>query len=105
MTVTFVNLFEVPAGEDDAFRALWQQVNDYMRAKPGYISHKLHRALRPDARYRFANIVIWASEQEWAAAHDDGFHALVGQPAWTAYPPFPTLYEVVHEASAEHSPS
>ena len=27
MSVIFINLFEVPAGRDEAFRALWQQVN------------------------------------------------------------------------------
>jgi hypothetical protein len=31
MSVVFINLFEVPAGRDETFRALWQQVNDYMR--------------------------------------------------------------------------
>ena len=36
MSVVFINLFEVPAGRDDAFRAQWQQVNDYLTAQPGY---------------------------------------------------------------------
>lgn len=36
MSVVFINLFEVPADRDETFRALWQQVNDYMRTQPGY---------------------------------------------------------------------
>jgi heme-degrading monooxygenase HmoA len=100
MTVTFVNLFDVPVGRDDAFRQQWQQVNDYMRTQPGYVSHKLHRALSENAQHRFVNLAIWASEQDWKDAHDDGFRALVSQEAWQEFPSLPTLYEVVHEAGA-----
>lgn len=104
MAVTFVNLFEVPEGRDGAFLELWQEVNTYMRAKPGYSSHRLHRAIQPGVLYRYFNIALWKSEEHWAAAHDDGFRALVSQPAWKEFPPLPTLYEVVHEgqAGAEH---
>lgn len=100
MTVTFINLFEVQPDRDDAFRALWGQVNTYMQAQPGYISHKLHRAVESDARYRFANVVLWESAEKWQAAHDEGFRELVGAPDWKEFPPFPTLYEVVHHAEA-----
>jgi heme-degrading monooxygenase HmoA len=102
--VTLVNCFQIPAGREDEFFALWQQVNDYMRQKKGYIGHKLHRSLAPDAQYRFVNIAQWASKQDFDAAHDDGFRALVSQPAWRAFPAFPTLYEVVHEGAAEAPP-
>jgi heme-degrading monooxygenase HmoA len=97
MSVTFVNLFEVQPGRDAAFLELWQRVNTYMQGQPGYLDHRLHRALTPDARYRFVNLAHWASEDTWQAAHDEGFRALVGDPAWQEFPPFPTLYEVVHE--------
>ncbi len=100
MTVTFINLFEVPSDRDHAFRELWQEVNDYMRGQPGYVNHKLHQALTPDAKYRFVNIAIWESQEKWGAAHDEGFRALVTQPAWKEFPPLPTLYEVVHQADA-----
>ena len=75
MAVTFVNLFQVPPDRDAAFMELWQRVNDQ-----------------------------WASESAWQAAHDEGFHALVRDPAWKEFPPLPTLYEVVHENRAmEHA--
>jgi hypothetical protein len=41
------------------------------------------------------------SQADFDAAHDDGFRALVSRPEWAAFRPFPTLYEVVHEAKAE----
>lgn len=98
--VTLVNCFEIPAGREDEFFALWQQVNTYMRQKRGYLEHKLHRSLTPDAKYRFINVARWASKQDFDAAHDEGFRALVTKPEWTPFRSFPGLYEVVHEREA-----
>ena len=98
-SVTLLNCFEVPAGREEEFFGLWRQVNLYMRAKPGYLEHKLHRSLAPDAAYRFVNVAVWESEAYFQAAHDDGFRALVSQPAWAEFRSHPALYEVFHEAS------
>jgi heme-degrading monooxygenase HmoA len=98
--IVLVNCFEVPAGREEEFFALWQQVNTYMQQKRGYLEHKLHRSLAADAPYQFVNVARWASLQDFNAAHDDGFRALVGQPGWAAFSAFPTLYEVVHEGHA-----
>jgi heme-degrading monooxygenase HmoA len=98
--VTLINCFEVPAGREDEFFRLWQEVNAYMQRQPGYLEHKLHRAVTPDASFRFVNVVRWASMQHFQAAHDDGFRALVSQPAWSAFRTHPALYEVVHSAQA-----
>ena len=99
--VTLVNCFEVPAGREDEFFSLWQQVNSYMRGKRGYLEHKLHRSLAPDAPFPFVNVARWASQADFDAAHDEGFRRLVTQPAWSAFRSFPSLYEVVHEGKAE----
>ena len=98
--VVLVNCFEIPAGREEEFFAMWQQVNAYMQRKKGYLEHKLHRSLAPDARYRFVNVARWASLEEFNAAHDEGFRALVTKPAWASFPAFPTMYEVVHEGKA-----
>ena len=100
-SVTLVNCFEIPAGRENEFFALWQQVNNYMRKKKGYVSHKLHRSLSPDARFRFVNVAQWASAEDFQAAHDDGFRSLLSQPAWAAFRSTPSLYEVLHEGRAE----
>ena len=94
--VRYLNLFEVPAGREDEFLAMWQQVNAYMTAKPGYLGHRLHRALGDDARYRFFNYVEWESVEHFRGAHDEGFRAMVSGPEWAAYPFTPGLYDVVH---------
>ena len=99
-TVTLVNCFEVPAGREDEFFDLWKQVNAYMRQKKGYLGHKLHRSLAPDAKYRFVNVAQWASAADFQAAHDDGFRALVSDAKWRPFSSLPGLYQVVHEGNA-----
>jgi heme-degrading monooxygenase HmoA len=98
--VTLINCFEVPAGREDEFFGLWKQVNAYMQTKPGYLEHKLHRALLPDAPFRFVNVARWESAEHFRAAHDEGFRALVGRPEWAAFPAHPVLFEVVHTGDA-----
>ena len=105
MPVTLINLFDVPAGLDDEFRRLWLQVNDHMRAQPGYLEHTLHQALTPDARFRFVNVARWRSEDDFRAAHGPEFRALVAQPGWEKFPPQPALYQVINHAEAEGSPA
>jgi heme oxygenase (mycobilin-producing) len=92
--VEFVNCFEVAPGTEDEFFANWQQVNAYMKEKPGYLGHRLFRSLSPEARFRFVNSAQWESPEAWKAAHDDGFRALV---AGAGFVSTPALYEVVHQ--------
>jgi heme-degrading monooxygenase HmoA len=101
MAVTLINLFEVPAGREEEFFRMWRQVNTYMRSKPGYVEHALHRSLQSDSSFRFVNIARWESVEHFDAAHDEGFRALVTNPAWAEFPHTPALYEVVHQAQAE----
>ena len=103
MSITFINLFDVPAAQDAEFLRFWSGVNEYMRAKPGYVSHRMHRALAPDARYRYANVVQWESSAAWDAAHDAGFHALVSAPDRPAFTSVPTLFELIHAGPEEMS--
>jgi heme-degrading monooxygenase HmoA len=93
--VTFINLFEVPEGRDDAFLELWQSVNRYMSKKDGYLDHRLHRA-RGGARHRFVNVARWANPESFVAAHDEGFRALVSRPEWAEFSSAPALFDVVH---------
>ena len=99
--VTLINCFEVPAGREEEFFGLWKQVNQYMRTKAGYLGHRLHRSLAPDATYRFVNVAQWDSAASFQAAHDDGFRALVGRQEWRVFPHHPVLYEAIHEGQAE----
>jgi heme-degrading monooxygenase HmoA len=99
--VILINCFEVPAGREEEFFSAFKVVNSYMQGKKGYVSHKMHRSLAPDARYRFVNVVQWASQQECQAAHDDGFRALITKPEWADFRSTPALYELVHSGGSE----
>ena len=94
--VPFINCFQVPAGREEVFFALWKKVNAYMQNQPGYVSHELHRSLAPDAHFRFVNYVLWESVDAWKAAHDEGFFALVNVPEWKEFTTTSALYEIVH---------
>jgi heme-degrading monooxygenase HmoA len=98
--VTLINCFDVPFGREEAFLELWQQMNDYFRAQPGYVSHRLHRSVSPNARYRFVNVATWISNAHFQAAHTtDTFYERVQQATWAEFSNSPALYEVVSEAS------
>ena len=93
MSVILINPFEVPAGTDDEeFLRGWERAADYLREQPGFQSSHLHRALAPDARFRFINVAQWASPQEFqAAVTSEQFREL----AKGAGAGSPALYEVV----------
>ena len=93
MTVILINPFEVPEGTDDeAFLGGWQRAADFMQRQPGFLGSRLHRALAPDARFRFINIAEWSSPQDFqAAVGSEEFRQI----AKDAGPSFPALYEVV----------
>ena len=95
MSVILINPFEVPEGTDDeAFLRGWERAADYLRQQPGFVSTRLHRALAPDARFRFINVAEWSSPQEFqAAVTSDEFRDITRG----ARPGSPALYEVVRE--------
>lgn len=95
-TVTLVNAFEVPPEADEPFVAGWQRARDFLATRDGFSATALHRALRPDATFRFVNVAQVDSPQAWRAAiADPAFPG--GQLPFRAHP---GLYEIVHEDGA-----
>ena len=93
MSVILINPFEVPEGtNDEDFLRGWERAADYLRQQPGFLSSRLHRAVGPDARFRFVNVAEWASPQDFqAAVTSEQFREI----AKGAGPGSPALYEVV----------
>jgi heme-degrading monooxygenase HmoA len=93
MSVILINPFEVPeATNDEDFLRGWERAADYMRQQPGFVSTRLHRALRPEARFRFVNVAEWESPQDFqAAVGSEEFREIAGGGS----PGSPALYEVV----------
>ncbi len=66
--VLLINSFEVPVGEDRAFIRGWERARDVLRTQPGYVSATLHRSITPDAEFRFVNVALWESPEDFRAA-------------------------------------
>jgi heme-degrading monooxygenase HmoA len=91
--VVLINAFEVPQGRDDTFLQGWERSRELLRAQEGYMSTRLHRSLSPAADFRFVNVALWRSP--------DDFRAATAQPAFRAtagpFTSHPSLYEVVRQ--------
>jgi heme-degrading monooxygenase HmoA len=93
VSVILINPFEVPEGtNDEEFLRGWERAADYMRQQPGFVSTRLHRALRPDAHFRFVNVAEWESPQDFQVAVGREQFREIAQGAATGSP---ALYEVV----------
>jgi heme-degrading monooxygenase HmoA len=92
MSVTLINIFEVPAGDEDKFIAAWEKTRDYLTTLSAHIETALHQSLH-DGRFRFVNIAQWTSEEEFnAAVSSQGFRESASELRW---PMSPALYRVV----------
>lgn len=92
MSVTLINIFEVPAGDESEFIAAWEKTRDYLKTLPAHIETALHQSLH-DGRFRFVNIAEWTSEDEFnAAIRSPGFGDAASELRW---PMYPALYQVV----------
>jgi heme oxygenase (mycobilin-producing) len=93
--VVLINAFEVEEGRDEEFLARWRETGDHLRHQDGYISTRLHRSLDPKARFRFVNVAVWRSPEDFQrAVSSDEFARLAGR---MTFPANPALYEVVAE--------
>lgn len=92
--VTLINSFQVAAGRDEEFHAIWERTSRYFTARPGFRSLRLHRAVSADAAYRWVNVARWDSEADFRAAHaTEEFRRVVTSPGWEEFPSSPALYE------------
>ena len=58
--VVLIDPFEVPAGEDDAFLAGWDDARAVLAEQQGYLGARLYRATGP-ADFRFVGLTRWSS--------------------------------------------
>lgn len=91
MSVTLINIFEVPAGDESEFISAWEKTRDYLMKLPAHIETALHQSLH-DERFRFVNIAHWTSEEEFnEAIRSQGFRESAAGLRW---PMYPALYQV-----------
>lgn len=88
-----INIFEVPDDRDDEFLAGWEEGKRFMEQQRGYVSTALHRSLEPQARFRYVNVAVWESADDFFAAlnHPD----FVAYRERTPFVHYPSVYTVV----------
>ena len=73
-SVVLVNLFTLDVADEAAFLEAWTADAAYMKARPGFISTQLHRALGSSPA--FFNYAVWETLDAFRAAFGDpGFQA------------------------------
>jgi heme-degrading monooxygenase HmoA len=101
ISATLINVFQVPAGREDAFLSLWEATDELLRRNAGYSSTRLRRAITPDARFQF--IAELDSVEQWRGViTSPEFGAIAARMA--EFQPSPGLYTVAREHRAEHEP-
>lgn len=94
--MTLIDAFEVPPEADEEFVAGWDRARAVLAAQPGFGATALHRALRPDADFRYVTVARAPAPQAWQEAVADP--AFPG--AKTPFKAHPGLYETVREDAA-----
>jgi heme-degrading monooxygenase HmoA len=100
MSLTLVNLFTVPAGEEDDFVARFKGVVGSLTGMPGFEGLELHRnAGVGDPTYAFVNIAKWESAEAWR----DALPKIMAQGGLLSggVVPKATLYESVFRVSVD----
>lgn len=68
MTVTLINIFEVPHGADEEFVRWWGRTAAFIEERIGAVPAALHRSIDADARFRYVNVATIADPSAWRAA-------------------------------------
>ena len=99
-SATLINCFEVATDQDERFVALWKQADELLRSRGGYRSTRLHKAMGPQARFRYVNVAELDSVETWQSViGSPEFGAIAAQMA--EFHPSPGLYTVeIDEAAA-----
>ncbi|MDQ4138291.1 MAG: antibiotic biosynthesis monooxygenase [Actinomycetota bacterium] len=93
---TLINVFQVPPERDEEFLGLWERANELLQVAAGYESTRLHRALQPDAKYRFINVAEIGSVEDWRAVITSPEFVELSR-RMAEFQPAPSLYTVARE--------
>ena len=92
-TAILINCFEVAPNRDERFLTLWKQADELLRSRGGYRSTRLHKALGPQARFRYINVAELDAVETWQSiVSSPEFGAIAAQMG--QFQPSPGLYAV-----------
>lgn len=97
MAVTLINVFSVPKGREDEFVKWWQDVKASITKRPGFISGKFHKSLRPESKYNFINVAVWENEEVYWKAYENSVTPMKSKLDQLGAEMVPALYSVVFE--------
>lgn len=55
-SITFINVFDIPADEIEAFIAQWEHRSRLIRSADGFVSAELHRAIESETEFQLINV-------------------------------------------------
>lgn len=91
MTVTLINAFVIPKGQEEEFLKNWQETAEVFSHRHGFIETHLHRNTGiGDGTFQFVNIARWESSEAWQSAIQERSLVKHDPPGVKAYP---ALYE------------
>jgi heme-degrading monooxygenase HmoA len=92
-TAILINCFEVAPDQDEHFLTLWKRADELLRSRGGYRSTRLHKALRPQVRFRYINVAELDTVETWQSTiSSPEFGAIAAQ--MRQFHPSPGLYAV-----------
>lgn len=93
---TLINSFEVPSDRLEESIKYWETCRDFLMNEPGYISTKLHRSIKNDARFQLVNVATWETPEAFMNASKKMASELGVSPV-EGLKANPALYTVIRE--------
>lgn len=93
---TLINSFEVPSDKLEESIKYWETCRDFLMNEPGYISTKLHRSTKTDARFQLVNVATWETPEAFMNASKKMASELGVSPV-EGLKANPALYTVIRE--------
>jgi len=60
--VVGINIYSVPKGKEEEFIRWWLDMRETLILGTGFVTGRLHRNLKADARFNFINVAEWENE-------------------------------------------
>ncbi len=96
---TAIVSYKVGAEDAEAFLEAWHKANDHLKKQEGHVSTTLHRAVSANPTFRFVNIAMWKTADDFrTATQSPAFQEASGRLG--AYPLFASVYESVPGSGA-----
>ena len=69
MAVTLINVFRVPADQEEAFLDGWKKTTESIRNKTGFLDARLHRNTgQANTEFLYVNVAHWRTAEDLKAS-------------------------------------